>query len=540
MFHKAGMLAADGRCKTLDAAADGYVRGEAVGALLLQAVQLLAHQGALALFCGSAVNQDGRSSSLTAPNGPSQQEVVRQALAFGRLAATDVSYLQMHGTGTPLGDPIEMGAAAAVLVDGARRSLPLGLSTAKCWIGHTEAAAGAMGLTHAGVALSHRLAHGIMHLTAINSHVAAILDMSAAKAAAPGWHLPRMALPAGADASGSSSTAICGVSSFAFQGTNAHALLQQADCPTATHTMPSQLAVWNKQRVWVAPPVHILLLSAAATSSSRFARRQTVAAVALEVALGAPKLAFLWQHSVLGMAMFPATAFLEMAAGASRQLLNRNDLSGTALRSAVFATPLALPTVAAAATRVRCVVQAAAGTFEISSAATNAAQHRTHFYASFGRKEPTTGGRLAALSVPAAPATLAASVVVVVVGRVPTMIARLAVAEVAVPEEQLGMSVHPAVSEAAMHVAAAHQPQHRALRVAARMDAVLMPLPVADMRLWASSLVVGAAPGVAAAAAGSGRQEQQLIGSGGLTMLMAGMETRRLVAKVPLPHNSSS
>jgi acyl transferase domain-containing protein len=162
MFHKAGMLAADGRCKTLDAAADGYVRGEAIGAMLLQAVQQGDSEchGWLALFSGSAVNQDGRSSSLTAPNGPSQQEVMRQALAFAGLVAAAICQLQMHGTGTPLGDPIEVGAASAVLVDGARRVLPLAASTAKACIGHTEAAAGVMGLTHASVALSHRLTHG--------------------------------------------------------------------------------------------------------------------------------------------------------------------------------------------------------------------------------------------------------------------------------------------------------------------------------------------------------------------------------------------
>lgn len=101
MFHKAGMLAADGRCKTLDQGADGYVRGEACGVLVLQSKQTYqdAGQAALALFRSSAVNQDGRSSSLTAPNGPSQQEVIRTAVLLGGLQAADVTHLQMHGTG---------------------------------------------------------------------------------------------------------------------------------------------------------------------------------------------------------------------------------------------------------------------------------------------------------------------------------------------------------------------------------------------------------------------------------------------------------
>jgi acyl transferase domain-containing protein len=106
MTQKAGMLAQDGRCKTLSPAADGYARADACGAMLLLPA---GSRAALATLAGSAVNQDGRSSSLTAPNGPSQQEVVRQALGAAGLEPAAVSALQMHGTG---------GA-------GLRRSLPL-------------------------------------------------------------------------------------------------------------------------------------------------------------------------------------------------------------------------------------------------------------------------------------------------------------------------------------------------------------------------------------------------------------------------------
>ena len=156
MFQKAGMLAPDGRCKTLDVAADGYVRGEAAGVLFFQnAAAVEGGAPPLALLCGTAVNQDGRSSSLTAPNGPSQQEVIRTALHSAQMRAEDVSHLQMHGTGTPLGDPIEVGAANAALVEGTHRIGALSASTAKSWIGHTEAAAGVMGLTQAAVGVSH-------------------------------------------------------------------------------------------------------------------------------------------------------------------------------------------------------------------------------------------------------------------------------------------------------------------------------------------------------------------------------------------------
>jgi 3-oxoacyl-(acyl-carrier-protein) synthase/acyl carrier protein len=153
MFQKAGMLAADGRCKTLDAAADGYVRAEAVGALVMQLIDgVNGETTCAAIFRGSAVNQDGRSSSLTAPNGPAQQEVIRTALAAAGLQPHQVTALQLHGTGTALGDPIEMGAAAAVFFSKeaqTARHQPMVATASKSWMGHTEAAAGSMGLIHA-------------------------------------------------------------------------------------------------------------------------------------------------------------------------------------------------------------------------------------------------------------------------------------------------------------------------------------------------------------------------------------------------------
>jgi acyl transferase domain-containing protein len=112
MFTKAGMLSPDGRCKTLDAAADGYVRGEAVAAMMLQAVAAGSSSSSdgssfAAVLLASAVNQDGRSSGLTAPNGPAQQAVIRAALADGGLTPDDVTALSMHGTGTPLGELLQ-------------------------------------------------------------------------------------------------------------------------------------------------------------------------------------------------------------------------------------------------------------------------------------------------------------------------------------------------------------------------------------------------------------------------------------------------
>ena len=168
-FRKSGMLAVDGRCKTLDAAADGYVRAEAVGSALLELLPAYAQRqsqvAAFAVLVGSAVNQDGRSSGLTAPNGPAQQEVLRATLGMAGIQAAAVSAVELHGTGTSLGDPIELGALAAVHVKpAASTSRPLVLMAGKSLIGHSEPAAGMMGLAHAQAAVALGAALPLLHL----------------------------------------------------------------------------------------------------------------------------------------------------------------------------------------------------------------------------------------------------------------------------------------------------------------------------------------------------------------------------------------
>merc|ERR1719158_524125 len=209
----AGMLTEDGRCKTLDAKADGYVRAEACCTVLLAPVSEASGttKKAAVRLRGSAVNQDGRSSSLTAPNGPSQQQVMLASLKRAGTSPASVTVLEMHGTGTPLGDPIEVGAAGAVLWTD--RRAPLVWAAAKSAVGHAEPGAGLVGLLNAATVLSHRVGKQIMHLRSINPHVEGVLG-------SPHMNfIPRELC----SLTSSEEAHVCGaLSSFAFQGTNAH------------------------------------------------------------------------------------------------------------------------------------------------------------------------------------------------------------------------------------------------------------------------------------------------------------------------------
>jgi acyl transferase domain-containing protein len=211
VLSKAGMLTADGRCKTLDASANGYMRGEACVVHLLEQAnededdeegeevgsdgQLVARKP-LAILAGTGVNQDGRASSLTAPNGPAQQAVIRAALtaATGSVLPHQISILEMHGTGTALGDPIEVGAAFAVLQNGEGR--PLELQAAKSRVLHTEPAAGAVGLANLVLRLRKVGVHETLHLRNINPHVGSIFNSQTGKKDSRGWAVARQPTPA--------------------------------------------------------------------------------------------------------------------------------------------------------------------------------------------------------------------------------------------------------------------------------------------------------------------------------------------------------
>jgi acyl transferase domain-containing protein len=143
-YSQARMMAPDGRCKTFDALADGYVRGEGCGVVVLKRLRdaIGDRDRIQAIIRGSAINQDGLSNGLTAPNGPSQQAVIRQALHNAKVSPAQISYVEAHGTGTSLGDPIEIKSLKAVLMKGRNSDCPCWIGSVKTNIGHLEAAAG--------------------------------------------------------------------------------------------------------------------------------------------------------------------------------------------------------------------------------------------------------------------------------------------------------------------------------------------------------------------------------------------------------------
>jgi acyl transferase domain-containing protein len=217
---RARMMSFDGRCKTFDASADGYVRGEGCGIIVLKRLSDAEQDGdtILAVIRGSAVNQDGRTSGLTAPNGAAQRAVVNAALANARLEPRDVSYVEAHGTGTSLGDPIEVRALGEVFSD-RPAGRPLMLGSVKTNIGHTEGAAGIAGVIKTVLALQHRAIPPLLHLRNPNPLIAWDQYPVAVPTKLTPWESPD-GVPRRA-----------GVSSFGFSGTNAHVILEEAPPP---------------------------------------------------------------------------------------------------------------------------------------------------------------------------------------------------------------------------------------------------------------------------------------------------------------------
>ena len=219
-FDQANAMSPTGRCHSFDASADGFIRGEGCGAVVLKRLTDALRDGdrVLAVVRGSAVSQDGRSNGLMAPNPAGQMAVLRAAYANSGIAPREVDYVEAHGTGTLLGDPIEARALGTVLGRGRPETSPLLIGTAKSNLGHLEAASGIAGLIKAVLAVQRGHIPANLHFENPNPHIP--FENLRLKVVAEPTDWPSTGRPRRA-----------GVSSFGFGGTNAHVVVEQAPVP---------------------------------------------------------------------------------------------------------------------------------------------------------------------------------------------------------------------------------------------------------------------------------------------------------------------
>jgi acyl transferase domain-containing protein/acyl carrier protein len=214
---KGGFLSPDGRCKSFDARANGYVRGEGAGIVVLKPLSaaLAAGDPIYALIRATGINQDGHTKGITVPSRSAQEALLRDVYWRAGVAPADVQYVEAHGTGTAVGDPIEVGALGAVLSTGRPDDQPLIVGSAKTNIGHLEAAAGAAGLIKAALCLKHGAIPPNLHFQSPNPAI----PFDELKVRVPTRLEPWPA---------ARGPRLAGVNSFGFGGTNAHAVLEEA------------------------------------------------------------------------------------------------------------------------------------------------------------------------------------------------------------------------------------------------------------------------------------------------------------------------
>lgn len=231
VFGRANMLSAVGKCKTFDASADGYVRSEGCAMVVLKRAQdaLDAGDTIQAIIKGSAINQDGSSNGLTAPNGHAQEAVIRAALAQANVAPHEITYVETHGTGTSLGDPVEVEALMNVFAaDNTTRAAPLVLGSVKTHLGHTEAVAGLAGLIKSILILKHRNIPATPSISTLNP----LVDKQ----------LQRMSVTinqTAMDILEPVSRPRIGISSFGYSGTNVHMVIEEAPSPRGSDAVPA-------------------------------------------------------------------------------------------------------------------------------------------------------------------------------------------------------------------------------------------------------------------------------------------------------------
>lgn len=229
-FTKLNALAPDAKCKAFDARANGYVRGEGVGLVVLKPLRQALADGdrVYAVIRGSAINQDGKTNGLTAPNRLAQEAVLKEAYASAGIAPSEAQYVEAHGTGTLLGDPIETFALGAVLGAGRAPEQALAIGSVKTNVGHLEAAAGVTGLIKLALMVRHGELVPSLHFEKPNPHIPfQKLGLRVQTARSP-WPRPHR---------------VGGVSAFGFSGTNAHLVVAEASTPARAEERPADPSV---------------------------------------------------------------------------------------------------------------------------------------------------------------------------------------------------------------------------------------------------------------------------------------------------------
>ena len=249
VYAKTKALSPDGRCHSFDARANGFVRGEGCGVLVLKRLSDAQADGdrVLAVIRGSAVNQDGRSTGLTAPNVLSQQAMLRGALKSARVSASEITYIEAHGTGTPLGDAIEVEALAEVLGKPRADGSTCVLGAVKTNVGHLEAAAGIAGIMKVVLSMQHEAIPRNLHFQRLNQ----LISLEGTPLVIPTETMPWKA---------GDKPRFAGVSAFGMSGTNAHVVLAEAPRPPP---------VAAAQPAPAAREVHLLPLSARSPEALR-------------------------------------------------------------------------------------------------------------------------------------------------------------------------------------------------------------------------------------------------------------------------------
>ena len=234
-FSQAGMLSPDGKCKAFDASANGFVRGEGAGMVLLKPLSQAVKDGdpIHAVIIGSSLNQDGHTNGISLPSPEAQARLVRDACANAGIDPAQVGFVEAHGTGTAVGDPIEATALANALCVGRNRATPLPIGSVKTNMGHLETASGVVGLIKAILVLKHGQIPGSIHFTEPNPHI----DFKALDLRVP------IALEPFPECDG---TRIVGINSFGFGGANAHVIITEAPVRAAASnaTKPAAERSW--------------------------------------------------------------------------------------------------------------------------------------------------------------------------------------------------------------------------------------------------------------------------------------------------------